>query len=113
MHEYSIVSALLEQVDATAREQKAIAVHGIRVRIGELAGVEPDLFSSAFELCRERTICAQAVLEVTRSPAVWECPDCGQPIANGEILRCPLCNHPAQMSSGDEIMLERIEMEVA
>jgi hydrogenase nickel incorporation protein HypA/HybF len=113
MHEYSIVRALMDQVDATARKEKALAVHGIRVRIGALAGVEPDLFSSAFELCRQRTICADAALEVVMSPAVWSCPDCDRPIAQGEILRCPLCDRPARMSSGDEILLERIEMEVA
>jgi hydrogenase nickel incorporation protein HypA/HybF len=112
MHEYSIVRALMEQVEATARKEKAIAVHGVRVRIGALAGVEPDLFSSAFELCRQRTICAEAALEVTLSPAVWSCPQCEAPIAQGEILRCSVCELPARMSSGDEIMLERIELEV-
>lgn len=113
MHEYSIVRALMEQVNATAKDQQAIAVHGVRVRIGALAGVEPGLFSSAFELCRQRTICAQADLEVVMAPAVWSCPTCEQPIVDGEILRCPLCDQPARMSSGDEILLERIEMEVA
>jgi hydrogenase nickel incorporation protein HypA/HybF len=112
MHEYSIVSALLEQVEAAAREQRATAVHVIRVRIGELAGVEPELFASAFELCRERTICSAARLDVVPAPAAWTCSGCGRSIVAGEILRCPDCGLPARLASGDEIILERIEMEV-
>ncbi len=112
MHEYSIVHALLEKVEASAREHHATAVHSIRVRIGELAGVEPDLFASAFELCRSNTLCSGAQLDVVPSPAVWSCPQCAHSIANGEILSCPLCKVPARLSSGDEILLERIEMEV-
>ncbi len=102
----------MERVEATAREHRATSVHAVRVRIGELAGVEPELFTSAFELCRERTICERAALEVVSSPATWLCPQCEEPIAAGEILRCPHCALPARMSSGDEILLERIEMEV-
>lgn len=112
MHEYSIVRALLDRVEAQAREHRAQAVHGIRVRIGELAGVEPDLLASAFDLCRARTLCAEAELEVVPSPATWCCPECERPIERGAVLRCPSCDLPARMLGGDEILLERIEMEV-
>lgn len=112
MHEYSIVSALLEQVEAAALEQRATAVHVIRVRIGDVAGVEPGLFASAFELCRERTICSEARLDVVAAPAAWTCSGCGRGIAAGEVLCCPDCGLPARLTGGDEIILERIEMEV-
>ena len=46
MHEYSIVSALLHQVERHAAEHGAIAVHKLRVQIGELAGVDPALLQS-------------------------------------------------------------------
>ena len=112
MHEYSIVRALLDRVEDSAKEHSAVAVHSIRVRIGELAGVEPDLFTSAFDLCRPSTLCAEARLEVVNSPAAWNCPGCDSPIDNGEVLSCPTCRLPARMTAGDEILLERIEMEV-
>ncbi len=113
MHEYSIVGSLLERVCAEARARNAVAVHRLTVAIGAAAGVEPELLSRAYEIFREGTICAGAELCVRRVEEQWACPDCGRPIARGEILRCLRCARPAQMVSGDEIILERIEMEVA
>ena len=112
MHEYSIVAALLERVEAEAQSRRATAVHRVRVRIGELAGIEPDLFAAAFEMCREHGVCAGADLEVVPAEARWACPGCGTAIAQGEILQCPDCALPARFESGHEILLERIEMEV-
>ena len=63
MHEYSIVQALIERVDAEARARRATAVHRLSMRIGELSGVEVELLTTAYETFRERTICAGAELE--------------------------------------------------
>ncbi len=112
MHEYSIVAALMERVEAEAANRRATAVHHVRVRIGELAGVEPDLFETAFEMCREGGICAAADLEIVPAETHWACPACSSEIAQGEVLRCPECGLPAQLVGGHEILLERIEMEV-
>ncbi len=113
MHEYSIVGALLDQVGELAAQRDATAVHRLEVRIGELSGVEVELLETAFELFRERTICAGATLEVRPVPARWACPRCDGPIARGAALRCPDCAVPARLAEGDEIILDRIEMEVA
>lgn len=112
MHEYSIVSSLLERVCAEARARGAVAVHHLTVAIGAAAGVEPELLSRAYETFREGTICACAELRVRRVEESWACLECQLRIEPGEILRCPRCGRPAQMVSGDEIVLERIEMEV-
>jgi hydrogenase nickel incorporation protein HypA/HybF len=111
MHEYSIVGALLERVDAEARLRHATAVHRVRVRIGELSGVEVDLLTVAYDTFRERTICERAELDVQIVPARWECPDCGGSIPRGDLLRCRQCDVPARLAAGDEILLDRIEME--
>ena len=112
MHEYSIVQALVERVDAEARARGATAVHRLSVRIGELSGVEAQLLSTAYETFRERTICERADLDLHVVPARWECPDCGRAIGRGDVLTCPSCAVPARLVQGDEIMLDRIEMEV-
>ncbi len=112
MHEYSIVAALLERVEAEAASRRATAVHHVRVRIGELAGIEPDLFVAAFEMCREHGVCAGADLEIVPAETHWKCPGCGAGIAAGAILQCPECALPARLEGGHEILLERIEMEV-
>lgn len=112
MHEYSMVQALLERVQTEVDAHAASSVHLIRMRIGELSGVETDLFASAFELFRERTSCAHAELEIVPVEATWSCPGCGRSVARGEILRCAECSLPAKLVAGDEIVLDRIEMEV-
>jgi hydrogenase nickel incorporation protein HypA/HybF len=111
MHEYSLVSAMVERVEQEARARNAVAVHRLAVRIGALSGVEPELLASAFTLCRQG-ILAEAELDIRRSEAVWACPSCGAAVAVGGVLRCDACGAPAKLVSGDEIMLERIEMEV-
>ncbi len=113
MHEYSLVQSLLDRVEAEARSHGASSVRKIRLTIGDLSGVEVDLFRSAYELFRERTVCRAADLEVTPVAARWECPRCQRRIANGAFLRCSDCDRPATLVAGDEIGLDRIEMEVA
>ena len=112
MHEYSLVQALMERIEQEATARRAVAIHRVRVRIGELSGVEPDLFASAFEIVRDRTICAHAVLDITRVPARWECPACQTTFAPGGALQCARCGAPARLAAGDDILLEQIEMEV-
>ena len=112
MHEYSLIRALLERVDAAARQHQATSVERLWVRVGELAGVEVELLASAFELARAGTCCAAAELELTAAPAVWSCPGCGTAAPRGGVLRCASCGGALRLASGDEILLERIEMEV-
>ena len=113
MHEYSIIGSLMQRVEAEARQRGATSVGRIRIALGELSGVDPELLASAYEVFRERTICAGAPMEIRAVPAVWECSACGRPIARGETLQCPVCRSRARLASGDEIILEQIEMEVA
>ncbi len=112
MHEYSIVQALVDQVAEQARGAGATSVTRLRVRIGDLSGVERALLATAYATFRERTICANAELDIVAVEAVWACKECGRVLQNGAWLRCPRCKAPARLVQGDEIVLERIEMEV-
>ena len=113
MHEYSLIQSLVERVEAEAAARSASAVHRLSVRIGEHAGVDVDLFKTAYLTFRERTVCERAALDVVMVPVEWACPACGRSIERGEVLRCPDCTTPARLIAGDEIILDRIEMEVA
>jgi hydrogenase nickel incorporation protein HypA/HybF len=112
MHEYSIVQALMERVEREARARSASAVHRLCVRIGSLSGVEGELLQSAYELCREGTLCARAELVIEPVEARWACGRCGRERPAGEVLSCPECGEPARLLCGDEIVLDRIELEV-
>jgi hydrogenase nickel incorporation protein HypA/HybF len=113
MHEYSLVEALVRRVEEEARKRQALAVHGLSIRVGELAGVDAELFQTAYETFREGTICAQASLRLTKVAATWSCPRCRRPIARGEVLTCPDCKEPARLDEGgDALTLDGIDMEV-
>lgn len=113
MHEYSLVQALVERVEAEAARRKATAVHRLQVRIGELSGVDPELFQTAYDTFREGTICAEAPLALERVAATWSCPRCGRRIARGAPLRCDDCGEPARLDEGgDALTLMRVELEV-
>ncbi len=111
MHEYSLVRAMVDRVEQEARARNATSISRLAVRIGSLSGVEPELFASAFTLCREGLL-AEAELDIRRSEAVWACPRCSAAIPAGAVLRCEACGVPAKLITGDEILLEQIEMEV-
>jgi hydrogenase nickel incorporation protein HypA/HybF len=113
MHEYSLVMSLVRRVEEEARSRQATAVHRVKVSVGELAGVEPELFRTAYETFREGTICEHAVLEIATWPASYRCPGCGRGFAPGDVLRCPACDRPAQADARSEaLLLDAIEMEV-
>jgi hydrogenase nickel incorporation protein HypA/HybF len=113
MHEYALVEALVRRVEEEARRREALAVRAVRVRVGELAGVDPALFRAAYETFRDGTVCAGAALALDEVPASWSCPRCGRGIARGAVLSCPECAEPARLDDGgDALTLERIEMEV-
>jgi hydrogenase nickel incorporation protein HypA/HybF len=113
MHEYSIVQAIIDRASEEARKRGAVAVKGLSVRIGTLAGVEPELLKIAYDTFRERTLCADAPLSIRKVEALWRCPECGRSFPAGAQLSCPECRVPARLAQGDEIFLDRIEMEVA
>jgi hydrogenase nickel incorporation protein HypA/HybF len=112
MHEYSIAGALLDRVEAEARRHARAEVRSIRVRVGELSGVDGELLRTAWSLAREGTRCAGAELVLAGEAARWECPRCAGGIQAGTLLRCPRCAAPARLAAGDALVLERIEMEV-
>jgi len=44
--------------------------------------------------------------------ARWECGQCGRAGVRGGILRYAVCGGVPHLAQGDEILLQRIEMEV-
>ncbi len=110
MHEYSLVQALVERVEQEVRKRGEAKVHRLRVRLGELAGVDAGLFRTAYDMFRSGTVCAGAELELTPIAARWQCPSCYRSIARGRKLQC--CGAPARLVEGDDLMLDQIELEV-
>jgi hydrogenase nickel incorporation protein HypA/HybF len=113
MHEYSLVEALVRRVEEEAQRRGATRIHGLKVTLGELSGVDPELFQTAYDTFRAGTLCEGASLTVLHRPALWACSGCGRPIARGEPLRCVACGAPGRLDDRSEaLLLDSIDMEV-
>ena len=112
MHEYSIVTSLLGRVEDAVKGYRVNAVRSLTVRVGELSGVDAGLLRTAYELCAPGTLLNHSELRITEVTARWGCPRCNRDVPRGERLACAECGAGARLIEGDEIMLERIELEV-
>jgi hydrogenase nickel incorporation protein HypA/HybF len=104
---------MIARIEAEARDRDAVAVRRVRIRIGELSGVDPDLLASAYLIFRERSVCEDAELSIERVQARWQCAECGEAGVSDGFLRCRSCGGTTNLVQGDEIVLQQIEMEVA
>lgn len=112
MHEYSIVSSLVDGVERVLAGHPGAIVRRVHVDIGELAGVEIELLRTAFTTFRDHTVCENAELAIHPVAADWRCTACNKQIPVGAALRCSDCHRPATLVAGDDITLARVEMEV-
>jgi hydrogenase nickel incorporation protein HypA/HybF len=112
VHEYSIVQALLNRVQESLRGYEVRSVRTLRLRVGELSGVDSGLLRTAYELCTPGTLCDGAELLIEDVPARWHCPRCQRDAEAGERLACPACGGTVRLLEGDEILLEKIDLEV-
>lgn len=112
MHEYSIIQAMFDQIETIASERQAKSVTRVCIRVGGAAGVDVPLLRTAYETFRPSTMCEHAPLDVEEVPERWGCPSGHGDIPRGARLECQTCGRPARLMSGDEIVLERLELEV-
>lgn len=112
MHEASLVSALFDQIDRAIAPHPGAVVRRVHLRVGELAGVEPELLRVAYETLRENRSCRDAPLELKSEPAEWRCTACGAPVARGGPLQCATCGGEAKLARGGDVFLDRLELEV-
>ena len=106
MHEMGIAL----EVHRVCRE--AVAQHGggrlrtVRLAIGELTAVEPDLIAFAWQAVTMNGPDSGSTLDITWCPAVQHCAACGEdkPRSEGSWLRlCPDCGAPLQVLGGNEL----------
>ncbi len=115
MHEASIVQALLDSIEREVSKHGARSVVRIEISVGPLSGVEPDLLRSAFEMMREGTVASSAVLSIETPGIVCRCRACGASAeAERLALLCAACgSRDVELVRGDELMLNRLELELA
>jgi len=113
VHELSVAQALVEQVEAVIHQNHGQSATLIRVRIGPLAGVVPDLLASAFPLAAAGSRLEHAELEFAHAPITVRCQTCGaETEATVNRLICGACgDYHTRLLSGDELLLAQVELE--
>ena len=114
MHEISIIAGLFETLLEQARDHNARGVTAVRLKVGLLSGIVPELLASAFDMYKKGTIAENAALEVETVPLGVRCRACGAESRKEDfVLACPSCASPdLEIVQGTEIVLEKIELEI-
>ena len=110
MHESSLVRALVAQVREACQPYSSMDIEQVVVAIGPLAGVEPLLVASAFELLTRDTDLEHARLVIQQVPLRLACQSCGGEHESDEItFVCPSCaSRRTQVIAGDGMILRHI-----
>jgi hydrogenase nickel incorporation protein HypA/HybF len=114
MHEFSIVSSLLQLIEEYAQKYNAKKVYKVVVSIGRFSGIEPDLLKLAFDTFKEQTICEEAELIIEIQELKLKCNKCGKEAVIKEKFtrQCPFCgSFDTQFIKGEDLLLKSIEME--
>ena len=113
MHELSMATALVEQVEEIARREGAARIARIEVRVGALSGVDGEAFAFAFPLAAEGSLAEGAALAIEEVPLVVECRACGASTRpEYPVVRCAACaSGDVAVVSGEEFRITAMEVE--
>jgi hydrogenase nickel incorporation protein HypA/HybF len=114
MHELSIVASLFEILEEKAREQRAVKVVRVSLKVGKLAGVVPEFLQTAFESYKRDTIAAEALLEITSVPLRVKCRKCQAVTEKDDfVFACSACGSTElEVLEGTELLLDKLDLEV-
>lgn len=121
MHEFSVMSQIVESILEEARKNRAIKVEGVELEIGEYTMLGKEQLRFAFEVLTKDTIIEGAELVIKDIRGRVRCP-CGYeghvpgsdetPHRMVPILECPRCGGAAEILEGRECLLRNIRMVV-
>jgi hydrogenase nickel incorporation protein HypA/HybF len=106
VHEMGIALNIYDICKKTLAQHGAGRLESVRVAVGELSALEPELLEFAWQAVTERGPDAGCRLEIDWRPAHQFCPACKEekPRSPGSWLRvCPDCGQPLVVEGGDEL----------
>ena len=113
MHELGIANSVIEAVQTEAALHPGAVIRKVAVRVGELAGIDPQALAFSFEALIAGTEWQHLVLEIETRPRMHRCPACGLTFRVIDYqFACPECGVPrTECIGGDELELAYLEME--
>ncbi len=114
LHELSIATEIYRLAREAADGRGGGRLLTVRVAVGELSAIEPDLLSFAWEAITSGNGDAASSLEIEFRTARQLCKGCGEvpERAPGDWLRlCPRCGAPLALEGGDDLDLLQVSFE--
>jgi hydrogenase nickel incorporation protein HypA/HybF len=113
VHELAVCQGLIDQLEDISRREQAEKITRVRLRIGPLSGVEPQLLEDAYPIAAAGTVADGATLEIEHQPVRVHCAVCGHETdASANRLICADCgDFRTRLTSGDEMLLVSVELE--
>jgi len=113
MHEFSLMTSVLDAVETSARELNASRIVEVKLVIGEMAEVFEDAMDFAFETLTPGTLAEGARLTMTKVRPKSRCFDCGNEFEHDRYgFACPACSSlVTELLAGKELYIESMEIE--
>lgn len=115
MHELSIAMSILEAAQRETARREGAELRKVAVRVGELAGVDPEALRFSFQAITQETDFQKVELELDYIARTNRCADCATEfmVKNGDFV-CPRCgSSDTSFLSGDELEIAYLELEEA
>ena len=113
MHETSVAQRMVDMAIEVADKNGGGRVVGMRLLLGEMAGVEQETLSFAFGVVCRGTRAEGCKLEIVPMPTRLRCRGCGVE-RGGELLDPCVCGLPGgEMLAGRELRVDTIDVEEA
>jgi hydrogenase nickel incorporation protein HypA/HybF len=112
VHEASIALAIVDEVCERARDDGAVRIAAVHVRIGALTSVVPDALRFAWDAATDGTLAHGARLEIDEVPLRISCAQCkGERDVDGALPICPACNTTStRIVRGRELLVTAMEV---
>lgn len=121
MHEYSLASAIVNQVKEIIEEHNAIRVKKIIISAGPYEMIIPDLLQDSYKIITdELKKFKESILELIRKPAKISCLECdynGEPDSEGDDefafnFKCPNCGSRDTHIIRSYLTIESVDLEL-
>lgn len=116
MHETGVCRSIVETVEEYAIMNHAKRVVEVRLRLGEVHDVVPEILCGAFEWMARGTVVEGAKMVIERVPFTVRCEDCGNvyrlDATDEATWHCPECSSRRyHLHTGREFLIDSIEVE--
>lgn len=92
MHELSMAMEVIELVQREADKHEITIIEEILIEIGDLSGIEADIFLSALQIVVKDTLLENAIIKINRTPGKGRCISCNLEYKMNTFFdQCPQC----------------------